>query len=280
MDLSIITVTWNSAEHIGNQLASVQTAADGLQYEQLVVDNGSSDNTLQIVKQFPAVRLIEMGRNTGFGAANNAAANQSQGDFLLFLNPDMRATPGSFKMLVEWMRARRNVGIASCKLISPDGSFNAGTRPRRFPTWRDQLALVLKIPHFFPTVLNQYLNVDFNPDKEQPVDTVQGACFLMRRELYQKLGSAFDPRYLFWFEDVDACREAARLGYYVVYTPIVSCVDYAGQSFKKRATLWKQKQFTKSMVTYFKKWEPRRRWWLLWLARPIGITLAWLHDLL
>lgn len=116
------------------------------------------------------------------------------------------------------------------------------------------------------------------PDKEQEVDSVRGSFMIMRREVFEKLGFAFDPRYFIWFEDVDICREVQRLGYKVVHTPIISCVDYIGQSFKQRTTLWKQKNFTKSMLQYFQKWTPSYTW--IWIAvfRPVGIAMAWVND--
>jgi len=94
----------------------------------------------------------------------------------------------------------------------------------------------------------------------------------------EKLGWGFDPRYFIWYEDVDTCREVKKLGYKVMYTPIISCVDYVGQSFKKRTTLWKQKEFTRSMLTYFKKWEPAYKWVWIALVRPVGIGMAWVND--
>jgi GT2 family glycosyltransferase len=119
---------------------------------------------------------------------------------------------------------------------------------------------------------------DFKPDVEQEVDSVRGSFMLMRREVYEKLGWAFDPRYFIWFEDVDICREVKRLGFKVVHTPIISCVDYIGQSFKQRTTLWKQKQFTKSMLQYFQKWEPGYKSALICFFRPVGIAMAWAGD--
>ena len=77
-----------------------------------------------------------------------------------------------------------------------------------------------------------------------------------RKEFIERLGHAFDERYFFWFEDVDLCREAKRLGWRVVYTPIISCVDFVGQSVKKKKFWWKQWQFTKSACQYF--WKLRK----------------------
>lgn len=255
MQLSVITVTRNSANLIGEQVRSVMAGCKNISFEEIVVDNASTDKTVEIVeKEFPQVKLIKNNTNTGFAFPNNQAAKLAQGEFLLFLNPDMRVAPGSLDSMVEWMRQRPDVGLASCKLLDEHGNLNRGALPRRFPTVWDQLAIILKLPHLFPKIIDKYLFKDFNADVEQEVDSVRGSFMMMRWEVYEKLGRAFDPRYFIWFEDVDLCREVKKMGLKVMYTPIISCVDYIGQSFKKANFFWKQKQFIKSMIKYFCKW--------------------------
>lgn len=256
MDLSIVTITWNSAEHIVEQIRSVQRGCKNISYEQIIVDNGSTDGTVDTVGAIHefSLRVIENTHNAGFSAANNQGYQESRGEFLLFLNPDTIVQEGSLDMLVDWMRKHPDVGIAGCKLTNEKGEFNELAKPRRFPTWKDQLAIVLKIPHLFPSVLNRYTYKGFDPEKEQVVDSVRGSFMCVRRELLQKLGWAFDPRYYIWFEDVDLCREAKRHGFKVIYTPIISCVDLVGTSFRKQNLLWKQFQLIRSMVKYFLKW--------------------------
>lgn len=279
MQLSVITVTWNSASLIAEQMKSVMAGCTNISFEQIVVDNASTDNTVAIIeKDFSQVKLIKNNKNTGFAFPNNQAAKLAQGEFLLFLNPDMRVMPGSLDVMVAWMKKNPAAGLASCKLVDEHGQLNIDAQPRRFPTVWDQLAIILKLPHIFPNITDRYLFKDFKPDVEQEVDSVRGSFMLMRREVYEKLGWAFDPRYFIWFEDVDICREVKRLGLKVVHTPIISCVDYIGQSFKQRTTLWKQKQFTKSMLQYFQKWEPGYASALICLLRPVGIAMAWAGD--
>lgn len=281
MDLSVITVTWNSEELIGTQIRSVFFACKDTSFEQIVVDNGSKDKTTLVVKsEFPKVTLVKNIQNNGFGAANNQGVGMSNGEYILFLNPDMRLQEGSLDRIIAWMRKRPNVGIASCRLVDEEGKENMQTRPRRFPSVLDMIVLILKLHHVFPSLLNRYRMSNFDSETEQTVDSVRGSFLLVRREVVAQLGWAFDPRYFIWFEDVDLCREAHRLGFRVVYTPVISCVDYVGQSFKKRETLWKQKQFTKSMLIYAKKWEPWYKWIWVALLRPAGIGLAWIRGFL
>ncbi len=293
MDLSVITVTWNSADLIPTQIMSVRNGCKNISFEQLIADNASTDDTVKIIEELQnvssatdshprgndyGIKLIKNNFNTGFGFPNNQCAKISHGDFLLFLNPDMRVSEGGLDKMVAWMRERPDVGLASCKLTDQNGNVNEDAVPRRWPGVWDQLAIIFKLPHLFPRVLDKYLYKNFDADKEQEVDSVRGSFMLMRREVYEKLGWAFDPRYFIWFEDVDTCREVKRLGFKVVYTPIISCVDYIGQSFKQRTTLWKQKHFTESMLQYFKKWEPWHKWVWIAAARPIGMALVWLNE--
>jgi len=280
MNLSIITVTWNNEKEIARQIASVFGACKNIRCEEIISDNGSTDQTVEIIKkEFPQVTLIENKENIGFAAANNKGVEIAQGEFLLFLNGDMKVEEGSLDIIFKWMKEHTDVGIVCPKLLDQHGKFNWDASPRRFPKLWEQLALILKIPHLFPSVLNSYHMKDMDVDAEQEVDSVRGSFMLMRREFIDKLGWAFDPRYFIWYEDVDICREVKRLGYKVMYTPVISAIDYVGQSFKKRKTLWKQKQFTKSMLTYFKKWEPMYKWIWVVLFRPVGIMMAWVNDL-
>ncbi len=279
MDLSVITVTWNSKDRIGEQIRSVFAGCKDISCEEIVVDNGSKDGTVEFVrKEFPDVRVVANEKNNGFGAANNQGLEKSTGEYVLFLNPDMRVELGSLDTILDWMKLHKDVGIVSPKLIDKEGSFNWEASPRRFPKLWEQLALILKLPHVFPHLLDRYHMRDMDTEKEQDVDSVRAAFILVRREFLNKTGWAFDPRYFIWYEDVDLCREAKKYGYRVVYTPIISCVDYVGQSFKKRTTLWKQKQFTKSMLTYFQKWHTWYVWIWIALLRPVGIAMAWVND--
>ncbi len=275
MKLSVITVTWKNESSIGKQIESVQKGATGLELEQIIVDNGSTDRTIEVVKNYPQIKLIQNKENLGFGAANNQGYKIATGDYILFLNPDNEVEPDSLLKLCKMMEQRPEIGLLSCKLTTQEGLFNEGAKPRRYPGLIDQLALLLKIPHLFPKVLDKYLMKDFNPEIEQEVETVRGAFMLLRKSTLDKLGWGFDPRYFIWFEDVDLCKEVQKLGLKVFYTPEVSCVDLVGQSFKQQDNLWKQKIFTASMVQYFQKWEPWYVWvWVVFL-RPVAIFLVW-----
>lgn len=280
MDVSILTVTWNSADYIGEQMSSVKSAFQGLKYEHLIADNGSTDGTVTLIRQkFSDINLIANKQNVGFGAANNMLAKRAYGKYFLLLNPDMKVV-GDPKDLIAWADDHPEVGVIGSRLIDQKGLANKSTFPRSFPRLSDQLAILLKLPHLIPKLLNRYLLTGFNPEKAQKVDTVQGSCLLVRREIYEKLGHLFDPRYYIWFEDVDLCAEVNRLGFEIWYVPVFICVDYRGQSFEKQPLFWKQKMLTRSMIQYFKKWGPWYGSLILGLFRPAVLLAAWVHDLL
>lgn len=278
MHLSIITVTWNSSEHIARQIASVQQAAKHIEFEHFVVDNNSSDATAQIIeRQFPQVKLIENIHNAGFGAAHNQVIGEVKGKYLLFLNPDMELAPQSLDQLLVWAESQADFGIAGCKLVSPEGKMRDLHRPVKFPTLTQLILIIFKLAAVFPALAKSWNYSDEELTKDAQVDTVRGSFMLVKRELVERLGFAFDPRYFIWFEDVDLCQEAKRLNYKVLFTPIITCIDFAGQSFKKINQVRRQKQFLQSAVIYFKKWHPRYQSFILQVLSPIGIGLVWLY---
>ncbi len=280
MDLSVLTVTWNSSEHIVSQVESVRAGCTAISHESLIFDNASSDGTVERVRAaFPELRVTASEKNLGFGAANNLLAREARGELFLLLNPDMRVEPGSLDRLVAWARSHPRAGIVSCRLVDEHGVFNRDTAPKRFPRLVDRVTILLKLHHLVPSLLDRYLWRDFDDTREQQVDSVQGSFLLLSREVYEKLGRIFDPRYFIWFEDVDLCREVRELGFEVWYTPAVSCVDYRGRSFAKRRVLWKERAFTRSMLQYSRKWERWPSWIWIALLRPFAIGLAWAHDL-
>lgn len=255
MQLSIITVTWNSEEFIAPLILSVQKACSNISFEHVIVDNASSDKTVEIIKQqFPHIQLIKNATNIGFAAANNMAASRAKGKYFLFLNPDIQIKNGNFADLIQWMDEHEGAAIAGIKLVNKNHELDSARLPRRFPTVFDQLIVVLKLHHIFPSLLDRYLYKDKDFNQIQEVDSVPGSGLMMRRSLYEACGYAFDPRYYIWFEDVDMCKEAFRRGKKVIYLTYVEAIDYVGKSFKKSSWIWRQKKFIKSMYTYFKKW--------------------------
>lgn len=266
LDLSIITVTHQSEKQIESLIQSVHLGCHNVSYEHIVVDNGSSDQTVSLIQSSKLpVTFLPQESNLGFSAANILGYKQSKGRYLLFLNPDMEVEEAGLDKMIEWMQSRPKAGIAGCLLLDQQGKFNPEASPRRFPKLRHQFLLLLKLQNVFPKALNSYLYKDLDLTKEQEVDSVRGSFMLMRREFIESVGWPFDPLYYIWFEDVDICREAWKRGYSVCYAPIIACKDAIGQSFKQRDRHWRFRQYAESLHRYFKKWEPFYIWLLVFL---------------
>lgn len=275
MDLSIITVTYQSANYIDACILSVVTHTLACDYEHLIVDNGSTDGTVELIENgyLGYVHLIKSDQNIGFAAANQLALKKAKGRYLLFLNPDMQIHEGFLDTLITWMETHTDAGIAGCKLL--DSSFNCheALRPSKFPSLLPYLPAFLKCRPFFCTVHPRFFYTRFRDDLQQEVDVVRGSFLLMKREVLEKLGFAFNPRYFILFEDIDTCHAVKHLGYKILYTPMISCIDHFGRSFLSQTKAWKYLQMARSLKTYVRRWHSP--WHLCWLncVIPIGFLL-------
>jgi GT2 family glycosyltransferase len=279
MDVTIITVTWNSADTIVSQMQSVVQATKGISFEHIIVDNGSTDDTVSRIQGSGyVVTLLPLKENKGFASANNEAIRHAKGRVVLFLNPDMELKDGAITTLLQTLDADPKRVIVSGKLLTPEGIMTAHLRPRPFPRRRDMMIMLLKLRRLFSKTVGQYTGAGFDDTKAQDVETVRGSFMLVRRSFIEEVGFAFDPRYFIWFEDVDVCREAKKRGYTVHYTPQAVAIDHVGQSFKKQKLFWKQYQFTKSMMQYEMKWGHPIFAALIFSIRLPLLGVVWLTD--
>lgn len=255
MDLSVMTITWNSAKYITDQMRSVSLRCTGLDWEQIIVDNASTDGTPGMIGRGQRVKFFQNKTNLGFAGAYNNIISEASGRYFLFLNPDMEILD-DLAPIVKYLDDHPDVGVAGCRLTDKSGAIDTRATPRRLPRWRDAAALFFKFSHLYPTALDHYLYREINWERvgePTEVESVRGSCLFVRRELIERLGHAFDPRYYLWWEDVDLCRSALRLGYRVVWHPGARVADSVGRSFARRHLFWKQWTFFSSMLKYFLK---------------------------
>lgn len=265
MKLSIIIVTWKVKDKLRANLEALSRLAVDFDWEVFVVDNNSKDGTVEMVQEnFPSVKLIVNQENLGFAKANNQCLKQATGDFILLLNPDMKVGSDTLKNLVSWLEKNPQAWVTGGKLIDENNKIIINVR--HFPQFSDQLAIILKLPHIFPGIVNKYLAKDFDYAKPAQVDSVRGSFFAMRRECVEKVG-LLDERFFVWFEEVDYCRRVYDAGGEVWYTPEAVCVDYVGQSFGQLSNTRTQAIFRASQLKYFKKWHSVMAVW--------GLKLAW-----
>ncbi len=278
-DLRIVIVSWNVEKLLDRCLATLPRSCEGLDWECVVVDNASQDESLQIAKAWQEkdmrFSVIDAKANLGFAKACNLGTKGFDSRYVLFLNPDTECLPNTLAQLVSKADACPKAGIIGPKLIYPDGRFQESIR--RFPTVWSQAGILLKLHHvlkFLPT-FKKYFAKDLDSEQEQDVDQVMGACFLVRRELIdQHLG--FDERFFIWFEEVDFCKMATKNGWTVRYIPSVSIIHVGGQSFSQVFSPSKQRYLDTSLIAYFKKWHPVWQVRLLQAIHPIAMAQAYM----
>ncbi|MBD3251048.1 glycosyltransferase [Candidatus Uhrbacteria bacterium] len=273
-DLRIIIVSWNVRGELDRCLKSLPDACRGLDWEAVVVDNASEDGSGSVVQEcgVAGVRFIQNVQNRGFAKACNQGLLDLDARYVLLLNPDTICPEGSLKQLLKDADQRPASGILGPKIVNEDGSIQPSTR--RFPGIWDQTGILLKLNHLIKKPFSPYLGLDVDYEKEQEVDQVMGACFLIRREVIDQIGG-LDERYFVWFEEVDYCKQAQKRGWKVTYLPSATVQHVGGMSFKKVISLKRQRMFNDSRENYFGKWHPNQLW-LLQLLRPIAMALTWL----
>jgi GT2 family glycosyltransferase len=233
MDLSIIIVNWNTCDLLKQCLQSIYANLNGFQTEIWVIDNASSDRSVEIVRStFPGVNLISNKENLGFAKANNLGSEQAKGRYILFLNPDTILPSGSLSNLMNFAEAHPDYGLIGPRILNPDGSLQRSCWPG-FPgigmTISDAFFLwkLKKFPKFFTF---EYSLRELGISRQ--VAHLLGACILIRRTAWEKIG-AFDEMYYMYYEETDLCFRATNQGWKVVYYPDTEIIHYGQMSSRQ-----------------------------------------------
>ncbi len=269
MDLSIIIVSWQSKDRLKKNLQSIFASKTSFNYEVFLVDNNSTDGTVAFVKEnYPLVHVIPNQENLGFARANNLAIEQSQGDFILLLNPDMELMPNTIEQALLFAKDKTEAVVSGIRLKNKEGKDLA--QIRRLPRFFDQLMIVLKLPHLFPFLLRGYIPPQFDYSQPTQVESIRGSFFLINRKSHHQVSGEelplLDERYFLWFEEVDFCQHLINQGGEIWYNPQAEAIDLVGQSFAQLTRGQKQVYFKESMLKYFAKWKPTWQYQSLRLA--------------
>jgi len=233
--LSIILVNYNGGARLQQTLGSLFATTEGLAMEVFLVDNGSTDGSLEAARrEFPDVQVIENGANLGFAAANNCALRLARGQYLLLLNPDVELQPGAVQTALDYMAAHPDVGILGPRVLLPDGRLDKPCR-RSFKTPAIYFYKTVGLSALFPKSprFNRYYMGYLPEDQLAEVDAVIGAFLMIRRECVEQIG-LLDERFFIYCEDEDWCFRAKRAGWKVVYNPQAVVIHYKGSSTRKR----------------------------------------------
>jgi GT2 family glycosyltransferase len=239
MKLSIIIVNYNGGKDLKPCLTSVYRETKAISFEVILVDNGSTDGSVEIVEEnFPQVRIIRNEENRGFAAANNIAIRQAAGQYILLLNPDTEVLNRAIEKTIEFMEDKLHVGIVGCKLVYPDRSVQPSVRP--FPsvigTFLEATFLYLVFPSKKVVRRNGIPNFEFA--KTQKIDWLIGAYFMIRRSVLDKLG-LLDEQFWIYGEEIDYCQRARSVGYETWYVADAEVIHhYGGMIPSLRVIVW------------------------------------------
>jgi len=252
--VTIVIVSYNTRPELEHCLASLASHPPRTTHDILVVDNASTDGTTETLRaRWPAVRLIEAGRNLGFAGANNLGVRASTGEFVLLLNSDTRVPDGAVDTLVESLRAEPDVGAAGPRLIDahgrPELSFGAMMGP--FTELRRKVLVRLHAGGV-PAVVR---HVERLTRLRQYPDWVSGACLLVRRDDAMAVG-LLDERYFLYAEDVDFCAALRGLGRRILFTPDAQIVHLRGASGRSRPAAT-ERAYRQSQLAFYGKHHPR-----------------------
>lgn len=231
--LSIVIICWNDLRVIGNCLRSIFEGTHAIDFEVIVSDNGSTDGSVDFIRQkYPAVRVLENRANLGFAKGNNAGIRASRGEYVLILNPDTIIHNGALDKLVAFADRHTQAGAFGCRVLNPDGSYQVSAR--LFPTvWRYWVnALYLKKLRRLSSFFAYEEYEGWKGDSERDVDWQSGCCVMFRRELLEKLGG-FDEQFFYHFEEVDLCRRVWNAGAPIRFTPEAVITHLGGQSVSR-----------------------------------------------
>ncbi|MBL6911120.1 MAG: glycosyltransferase family 2 protein [Pirellulales bacterium] len=255
--LSIIIVNWNSKDYLRQCLKSIESNGEELATQVIVVDGGSFDGCDEMLSnEFPWVEFFQSKDNIGFGRCNNLGAEKATGEYLLLLNPDTEIESGALQGLLETAEQVSESGIIGAKLLNSDKTLQTSC-VQNLPTPINQALDTNLGRRLFPRSSLWGTYKAYHSDSPTPVEAVSGACMLIQRNLFEKIGG-FSPQYFMYAEDMDLCFKTRSLGRSNFYCPTSTIVHHGGgssdQQFSKFSTVFMRESLYMYMRTNLSAW--------------------------
>ena len=234
VDVSVIIVSYNTKDLTLQCIKSIIDSIERLDYEIIVIDNGSSDGSLDSIQSLKfkfqndksKLKVIKNDENLGFSKANNQGIKVAKGRYILLLNSDTKAKKGAIEKLINFAKNTPDAGVIGPKLLNPDGSTQ--TSVFRLPTVNRAIQ-----QYWFgkKEILDKYVPTGSEPVS---VESLVMAAFLITPHAVKKVG-LLDERYFMFYEDHDYCRRVTNVGLKVYYLPSSEVLHYHGASGKNLA---------------------------------------------
>lgn len=237
--LSVIILSFNTRDYTLQCLQSIAEQnmdPKEKELEVIVADNGSTDGSLQAIRnRFPWVKIIENKKNIGFAAGNNRAIEKAHGKIILLLNSDTLVFSDSFEKMIEFMGKTKDAGAATARLELPDGALDLACH-RGFPTPWNALTYFLRLEKLLPNVriFSGYHQTWKNFAEVHEVDAISGACFFIRKKVVEEVG-LLDERYFMYAEDLDWCMRIKKAGWKTYYNPEAEIIHFKKRSGRSKS---------------------------------------------
>lgn len=253
MQLSVIIVNYNVKYFLEQCLHSVVKAIDGINAEILVIDNDSKDGSIAYLQPiFPRVKFIANNTNDGFAKANNKALALSNGDYVLFLNPDTIVPEDCFRNCINFFKEHNDCGALGVQMIDGSGKFLPESK-RAFPSLGAAFFKLTGLSLIFPksAVFNKYALGNLPTNESYEVDVLAGA-FMMLSKPVTTATKGFDENYFMYGEDIDLSYKVQQAGYKNYYFGEQKIIHFKGES-TKRGSLNYVRMFYNAMSIFVKK---------------------------
>lgn len=255
--LSIVIVNYKSKNFLEECIVSIYKKINPeISFEIIIVNNDVEENLDFILEKFSKVKIINQKKNIGFGAGQNASFEESNGKFVLFLNPDSEIVSDNISEVLEQFYADENLGILGSCLLTPLGEIQKWSVGVETNIWN----LILNNLGILKSKKN------WQSSKKILVEWVSGTAMFVRRSIFLEVGG-FDEDFFMYFEDMDLCKRVRNLGRKVVYFPDFKVKHKNGQSYESKK---KQKEdYYDSQEKYFQKHYGNFQFWLVKLLRKV-----------
>lgn len=277
MKLSIVIVNYNVKYYLEQCLDSVLKSVQNLDTEIFVVDNHSSDGSLEyLIPKFPGVHFIGNKENAGFSTANNQAIEQAKGEYVLLLNPDTVLGEDTLSKVCRFMDENRQIGAVGVKMLDGFGRFLPESK-RGFPSPWNSFTKISGLVRLFPhsKVFGGYHLRYLDENKTHEVGILAGAFMMLRKEAIEKLGS-LDNRFFMYGEDIDLSYRITQAGYSNFYFP-EPIIHYKGESTKKDIRY--VKHFYEAMLIFFNKHYPHSNRLFKWTIQLAIISTGFMSAI-
>lgn len=231
MDVSIVIVNYNTCRLLDECIESIKRETR-CEYEIIVVDNASSDDSCKMIKtKHPDVLLIENAENSGFAKANNLGFARARGRYFFMLNPDTVILDRAIDKLVDFMDNNHDAGICGPRNVGPDGALQHNCD--HFPSVWNTLCYYASLGELFPKsrIFNRCWMRYWDYDGVRNVERMTGCSLMIRSSLFREVGG-LDESYFMYFEETDFCYQAHLKGKKTVYFPYSCIIHYGGESAK------------------------------------------------